>query len=102
MATDVPLADTAPIAATRPFGGDRMRRTAALKHEVYLRELEAEARYARERYQLYNARSYSSHPTSGARLRELKRASDLAQMRLDRAKAPAHSPDDATELVRSS
>jgi hypothetical protein len=54
-----------------------------------LRELEAEARYARERYQLYNARSYSSRLTSTARLRELKRSSELAQIRLDRAKAPS-------------
>lgn len=52
-----------------------------------LRELEAEARYARERYQLYNARSYSSRLTSPARLRELERISKLAQRRLERAKA---------------
>jgi hypothetical protein len=31
-----------------------------------LRELEAEARYARERYQLYKARSYSSRDQSRA------------------------------------
>ena len=55
-----------------------------------LRELEAEARYARERFQLYNARSYSSRATNPARLRELERTSKLAQKRLERAKAAAH------------
>jgi hypothetical protein len=55
-----------------------------------LRELEVEARYARERYQLYNARSYSSRLTSPARLRELERASKLAQRRLEREKVAAH------------
>jgi hypothetical protein len=52
-----------------------------------LRELEAEARYARERYQLYKAKSYSSRPTSHERLRELERRSKLAQRLVDRAKA---------------
>jgi hypothetical protein len=51
-----------------------------------LRELEAEARYARERYQLYKARSYSSRLTSHERLRELERRSKLAQRLVDRAK----------------
>lgn len=54
---------------------------------VALRELEAEARYARERYQLYKAASYSSRPTSPARLRELDRTAKLAQRLVDRAKA---------------
>jgi hypothetical protein len=60
-----------------------------------LPELEAEARYARERYQLYNARSYSSRFTSPARLRELERASKLAQRLLDRAKADQRHPTGA-------
>jgi hypothetical protein len=60
-----------------------------------LRELEAEARYARERYQLYKARSYSSRLTSPARLRELERASKLAQRRLEREKVAA--PESAKE-----
>jgi hypothetical protein len=61
-----------------------------------LRELEAEARYARERYQLYKARAYGSRLTSARRLRELEQRSKLAKRRLERAKAdrrPA-SPDD--------
>ena len=52
-----------------------------------LRELEAEARYARERYQLYKARSYSSRLTSHERLRELERRSELSHRLVDRAKA---------------
>ncbi len=46
--------------------------------------LEAEARYARERYRLYRARAYGPRPTSPARLRELERMSKLATRRLDR------------------
>jgi hypothetical protein len=53
---------------------------------VALRELEAEARYARERYQLYKARSYSSRLTSHERLRQLEQRSKLAERRLQRAK----------------
>jgi len=56
-----------------------------------VRELEAEARYARERYQLYKARSYSSRLTSHQRLRELERTAKLAKGRLDRAKADRES-----------
>jgi hypothetical protein len=50
-------------------------------------ELEAEERYARERYQLYKARAYGSRLTSAGRLRELDRRSVLAKRRLDRARA---------------
>jgi hypothetical protein len=60
-------------------------------------ELEAEERYARERYQLYKARAYGSRPTSPGRLRELERRSVLAKRRLDRAKSeqePVASVDD--------
>ena len=49
-------------------------------------ELEAEERYARERYQLYKARAYGSRLTSAGRLRELERRATLAKSRLDRAK----------------
>jgi hypothetical protein len=52
-------------------------------------ELEAEERYARERYQLYKAKAYGSRFTSAARLRELERHSKLAKRRLDRARAAA-------------
>jgi hypothetical protein len=50
-------------------------------------ELEAEERYARERYQLYKAKAYGSRLTSPGRLRELERNSKVAKRRLDRAKA---------------
>jgi hypothetical protein len=59
--------------------------------------LEAEERYARERYQLYKAKAYGSRLTSAARLRELERNSKLAKRRLDRARAehePVASADD--------
>jgi len=46
--------------------------------------LKVEARYARERYQLYRAKAYGPRPTSPARLRELERAWKLAESRLHR------------------
>ena len=48
--------------------------------------LEAEARYARERYQLYRAKAYGPRPTSMARLRELQRMHESAEARLRRAR----------------
>ena len=53
---------------------------------VGLAELEAEARYAQERYRLYRARAYGPRTTSPARLRELERRSNLAESRLDRVR----------------
>ena len=50
-------------------------------------ELEARSRYARERYQLYRAKAYGPRPTSPERLRRLQRESELAERRLERAKA---------------
>jgi hypothetical protein len=44
--------------------------------------LEADARFHRERLALYRARRYAGRPTSEARFRELKRASDVANGRL--------------------
>jgi hypothetical protein len=51
-----------------------------------LAELEAEARYARERYELYRARAYGPRLTSARRLRELERKSKFAEARLARAR----------------
>jgi hypothetical protein len=48
--------------------------------------LEAEARYARERYQLYRARAYGLRATSPARLRGCERAWKLAESRLNRSR----------------
>jgi hypothetical protein len=50
-----------------------------------LEELKAEARYRRERLDLYRARTYGSRPVSEPRLRELKRESEGADARLRRA-----------------
>jgi hypothetical protein len=53
-----------------------------------LEQLEAEARYHRERYELYRARvrSGSSRPTSPVRLRELERTATAAAERLAHAR----------------
>ncbi|MDX6719945.1 MAG: hypothetical protein QOJ63_2199 [Solirubrobacteraceae bacterium] len=45
-------------------------------------DLRALARYARERLDLYRARSYGPRPTSETRLRELERQSEQAVARL--------------------
>jgi hypothetical protein len=50
-------------------------------------ELEAEARYARQRADLYRAKTYGPRPTSPARMRELARAAEGAEQRLRRARA---------------
>lgn len=50
-----------------------------------LEHLRAEARYQRERYDLYRARAYAGKPTSEARLRELQRAAEAARARLQAA-----------------
>ena len=52
-----------------------------------LEVLRAEARYARERYDLYKARAYGGRPTSSSRMREFERASDGAKARLRAAEA---------------
>ena len=65
-----------------------------------LAELEAEARYARERYELYRARAYGPRLTSAGRLRELERRSKMARRRLDRARADRRplAPDGASGI----
>jgi hypothetical protein len=45
-------------------------------------ELRVEARYHRERYDLYRAKAYGPRATSPARLRELERACQAAEARL--------------------
>jgi hypothetical protein len=47
-----------------------------------IEDLRAEARYRRERYELYRARVYSGRPTTMARLRQLERAHQGAEARL--------------------
>jgi hypothetical protein len=48
----------------------------------HLDDLRVQAQYARQRYDLYKAKSYGMRPTSDARLRELQRASEQAEERL--------------------
>ena len=50
-----------------------------------LEELRAEARYHRDRFALYRARALTGRSTSPERMRELERAAESAQHRLDRA-----------------
>ena len=59
-----------------------------------LENLEAEARYARERYDLYRAKMYGPRPTTITRFRALERAHQGAQARLHRARKRAadHRP----------
>jgi hypothetical protein len=45
----------------------------------------AEARYQRQRYDLYRAKMYGPRPTTMTRLRELERAYEGAEARLRRA-----------------
>jgi hypothetical protein len=55
--------------------------------------LREEARYRRERLELYQARLYGGRATSQGKLRELQRASDGAAARLRRAEAAAPPTD---------
>ena len=52
-----------------------------------------EARYRRERYDLYRAKMYGPRPTTLARLRELERAHQGADDRLRRAQQEQASHD---------
>ena len=54
-------------------------------------ELRAEARHARERLDLYRAKTYGPRPTSMTRLRELEREHAAAQTRLEHAERE-HAP----------
>ena len=52
-----------------------------------LEYLAAEARYHRQRYDLYRAKIYGGRPTSETRLRELQRLCESAEARYGAAKA---------------
>jgi hypothetical protein len=54
-----------------------------------LDDLQAQAKHARQRYDLYKAKAYSQRLTSPARLRELERACTRAEAALRFAKAEA-------------
>jgi vacuolar-type H+-ATPase subunit I/STV1 len=59
-----------------------------------LEELEDEARYHRDRYDLYKAKSYGPKLTSAARLSELERRCQSAESRL------RHAREEIAELAR--
>jgi hypothetical protein len=59
-----------------------------------IEDLRAEARYARERYDLYRAKMYGLRPTTVSRLRELERMHEGADARLRQAQQE-HSPHSA-------
>jgi division protein CdvB (Snf7/Vps24/ESCRT-III family) len=54
-----------------------------------LPEIEAQARYHRDRLALYRARLQSARPASTVHLRELQQASEAADERLRHARRPA-------------
>ncbi len=58
-------------------------------------ELRADARYARERHELYRAKMYGSRPTSMTRLRELERVAEAAAARLHHAEHELEPPGGA-------
>ena len=55
----------------------------------HLEQLEAEARYKRERLALYQAKVNTGRPTTAIHLRELERASDYADLSLRAARRAA-------------
>ena len=59
----------------------------------HLEDLRVEARYHRERHDLYRARMRSGRSTSPARLIELDRALALANSRLQRAEQETRSAE---------
>ena len=68
-------------------------------HDRVLEQLTAEARYHRQRYDLYRAKMYALRPSTQRRLRELKRASEAAERRLAAATKATRGPD-STEPPR--
>jgi len=63
----------------------------------HLDDLRAQAEYARQRYQLYKAKSYGLRPASTVRLRELERTYLGAQARLVAAEAEEEHRSDRDE-----
>jgi hypothetical protein len=60
--------------------------------QTTVKELLAEARYRRHRYDLYRAKLYAGRPTTMRRLRELELASQAAEARLRRAQHDGAQP----------
>lgn len=66
----------------------------------HIEDLRAQARLARERYQLYKARTFGEHATSEERLRELRRAYEQAEERRRFAEAEERRARDAQQSQR--
>ncbi len=67
----------------------------------HLDDLRVNARYARERYQLYRAKTHGPRPTSEARLRELQRSFEQAEERLRFAEAEEQRAESAGDRRHS-
>lgn len=70
-------------------------RAAVPPSEAHLRDLKASADHARERHDLYKAKSYGPKPTSPGRLRELKRDSERATSAWERARIASRTATQA-------
>ena len=66
-----------------------MDREGRLDRQAELERLREEARYHRERLDLYRARMYGGRARSEAKLRELQRIADGAEARLRQAQTKA-------------
>ena len=66
-----------------------------------MEDLRAQARYARQRYDLYKAKAYGSRPTSDSRMRELQRECEGAEARLSAAIAQERTAADAAHASPS-
>ena len=83
-------AGAAPAATTPERRHSPVDRVDALREERNeIERLRDEARYRRERLELYRARLYGGRAASQAKLRELERASEGAADRLRRAESAA-------------
>ena len=58
-----------------------------MPNEHHLEDLRAQARQARQRYDLYKAKAYALRPTTDSRMRELQRECEGAEARLHAAEA---------------
>ena len=95
--------DAATAKAVGDFERSAQRRRGTQSSALDEREaLRQEARYHRERLELYRAKTYGGKPSSDVRLRELQRAADGAAARLERAEEAerAVAPDDRGEPPR--
>ena len=70
-----------------------------MTHDPVLEQLMAEARYHRQRYDLYRAKMYALRPSTQRRLQELQRAIDAAETRLAAATKATRGPDSTSRHV---